>query len=308
MTTDSVDNVFVDGESNLNIKATLQDAQLLEQDTIINLLDEGRCTSDKWKDCVASTNTTTGNSSVVNPVVSGRINTKGRASIKYGRVEVTAQLPAGDWLWPAIWMMPEKDTYGEWPASGEIDIMESRGNNWTYAQGGNNIMSSALHWGPDAAHDGWWRTNNKRQALRTTYSSGFNTYGLEWSDKYLFTYVNSRLLQVMYTNFDEPLWQRGNFAAAAGDNGTFLRDPWSETGRKNTPFDHRFYLILNVAVGGRNGWFEDTQSGKPWLDVSDNAAKDFWQARDQWLPTWTQPEMKVSKVMMWQQCNGDEDL
>ena len=39
-----------------------------------------------------------------------------------------AKLPKGDWLWPAIWMLPRYNEYGQWPASGEIDIMESRGN------------------------------------------------------------------------------------------------------------------------------------------------------------------------------------
>lgn len=310
MTSDSTDNIFVDGEGNLNIRVTLQDERRVETNNeTINLLESGKCTSDVWENCVIATNTTAGNSSIINPVVSGRINTKGTRSIKYGRVEVTAQLPEGDWLWPAIWLMPEKDTYGVWPLSGEIDIMESRGNNYTYEQGGNNIVSSALHWGPNSANDAWWRTNNKFRALHTTYSSGFNTFGLEWSEKYLFTYVNSRLLQVTYVNFDdrESMWERGNFPSATS-NGTFLRDPWSKTGRSNTPFDQRFYLILNVAVGGRNGWFEDSKSGKPWLDSSDNAPKDFWRARGQWLPTWTQPQMKVNKVAMWQQCNGDEEL
>ena len=193
------------------------------------------------------------------------------------------------------------------PASGEIDIAESRGNNWTYAQGGNNIMSSALHWGPNPANDAYWRTNNKRKALHTTYSSDFNVYGLEWSQKYLFTYVNSRLLQVMYTNFDQPMWQRGNFPEFTA-NGTRVNDVWAQTGRPNTPFDMPFYLILNVAVGGANGWFEDGKSGKPWLNQSPNAKLDFWNRRNEWYPTWTQPQMEVSRVQIWQQNNGDEEL
>ncbi|KAK0767477.1 Beta-1,3-glucan-binding protein, partial [Friedmanniomyces endolithicus] len=77
-------------------------------------------------------------------------------------------MPAGDWLWPAIWMLPVNSTYGPWPASGEIDIVESRGNNHTYPQGGNNIVSSTLHWGPDPGDDGWYMNNVKREALHTT--------------------------------------------------------------------------------------------------------------------------------------------
>ncbi|KAI1478311.1 glycoside hydrolase family 16 protein [Daldinia eschscholtzii] len=305
-TTGGEENVYVHG-GHLFIKPTLQDADLINNDTIINLLEDGTCTSKEPSDCVAATNTTVGNATIVPPVKSGRIHTKKGATIKYGRVEVTAKLPQGDWLWPAIWMMPVNDTYGPWPASGEIDIMESRGNDLTYAQGGNDIVSSALHWGPDPNNDAWWRTNVKRRALHTTYSSGFNTFGVEWSQKYLFTYVNSRLLQVLYTNFDEPLWARGNFPEALS-NGTRLVNSWSHTGRFNTPFDQRFYLILNVAVGGTNGWFEDSRSGKPWIDNNPNTKKDFWNAQDVWLPTWTSPAMEVSKVIMWQQCDGNEEL
>ncbi|KAI1645814.1 glycoside hydrolase family 16 protein [Daldinia loculata] len=305
-TTGDDENVYVNS-GHLFIKPTLQDANLINKDSLINLLEDGTCTSKKPSDCIAATNTTAGNATIVPPVKSGRIHTKKGATIKYGRVEVTAKLPQGDWLWPAIWMMPVNDTYGPWPASGEIDIMESRGNNWTYAQGGNDIVSSALHWGPDPNNDAWWKTNVKRKALHTTYSSGFNTFGVEWSQKYLFTYVNSRLLQVLYTNFDEPLWTRGGFPEASS-NGSRLVDTWSRTGRFSTPFDQKFYLILNVAVGGTNGWFEDAQSGKPWIDNNPNTKKDFWNAQNSWLPTWISPAMEVSKVIMWQQCDGNEEL
>lgn len=306
MSTGGDENVFIEN-GNLVIRATLQDAAKIEKDTVIDLLKDGTCTSTVYSACVAATNVTTGNASIVPPTKSGRIHTKKRATIKYGRVEVTAKLPEGDWLWPAIWMMPVKDTYGPWPLSGEIDIMESRGNNYTYGQGGNNIASSALHWGPDPANDAWWRTNNKRKALRTSYSKGFNTFGLEWSEKYIFTYINTRLLQVMYTNFDKPMWKRGGFPET-NMNGTRFVDVWSQTGHNNAPFDQRFYLIINLAVGGTNGWFEDGKSSKPWLDRSDNAKKDFWDARSIWLPTWTQPQLEVSRVVMKQQCDGGEEL
>ncbi|KAI0174599.1 beta-1,3-glucan-binding protein [Pestalotiopsis sp. NC0098] len=303
-TTGGDENVYVK-DGNLVIMPTLQDSALIDKDSVIDLLKDGTCTSTTVSDCYAVTNTTTGNATIVPPTKSGRLNTKAGATIKYGRVEVTAKLPQGDWLWPAIWMMPVTDTYGVWPRSGEIDIMESRGNNHSYAQGGNNIISSALHWGPNQANDGWWRTNVKRPALHSTYSDGFNTFGLEWSEKYLFTYVNSRLLQVLYTNFDESLWDRGNFPTA-DSNGTRIDNPWASSGDESAPFDQKFYLILNVAVGGTNGWFEDGASGKPWLDASPNAKKDFWNSQDTWYPTWTSPSMEVSKVMMWQQCDGGE--
>lgn len=303
-TTTTTENVYIEN-GKLVIKPTLQDEKLITTDNVVNLTADGTCSSTVISNCVTSTNTTNG--TIIQPVKSGRINTKRGAVITYGRVEVTAKLPQGDWMWPAIWMLPVNNTYGSWPASGEIDIAESRGNNYTYAQGGNNIISSSLHWGPDPADDAWWRTNVKRNALHTTYAAKEHMFGLEWSQKYIFTYIDSRLLQVLYTNFDQPLWTRGNFPLSDA-NGTRLVDIWSQTGRYQTPFDQEFYLILNVAVGGTNGWFQDGVSGKPWVDASLSAKKDFWNARDQWYPTWQNGagQMTVSKVQMWQQCDGNE--
>ena len=277
------------------IKPTLQDESLIVNN---NNYTPAGCTGTQFQDCNAVTNTTNG--TIVPPVKSGRINTQKGATLKYGRVEVTATLPEGDWLWPAIWLLPVNNTYGPWPASGEIDIMESRGNNYTYAQGGNNIMSSALHWGPVTTADAWWRTNDKRNALHTTFSKKAHTFGLEWSEKYLFTYIDTRLLQVLYSPFVVPMWTRGQFPLSTA-NGTTITNPWVNGG-VNAPFDQEFYLILNVAVGGTNGWFEDGKSGKPWVDKAPTAKKDFWDAKNQWLPTWKEnAQMEISSVKMWQQ-------
>lgn len=297
MTTNTDENVFIQ-DGVLHIKPTLQDAKLIETNNVINLTKQGICSSDIWSNCVAVTNTTNG--TIVNPVKSGRISTRSSKSIKYGRIEVEAQLPSGDWLWPAIWMLPKDNVYGDWPRSGEIDIMESRGNNYTYPSGGNNIVSSTLHWGPDSGNDGWWRTNHKNKALHTTYASGYHTYGLEWSPKYVFSFIDTRLLQVMYVNFNKPFWEKGDFPTS-DSNGSRIENPWAGGGSA-TPFDQDFYLILNVAVGGTNGWFEDGAQGKPWVDTSSTAPHDFWNARDQWYPTWADNgEMKVRSVKMWQQ-------
>ncbi|XP_014552606.1 glycoside hydrolase family 16 protein [Bipolaris victoriae FI3] len=299
MTTDTHENVFIDN-GELVIKPTVQNEEFIMQDHIIDLRGHG-CTGPVWTDCFASTNTTNG--TIVSPVKSGRINTKLGASIKYGRVEVVAKLPAGDWLWPSISMLPKDSVYGPWPRSGEIDIMESRGNAPGYAQGGNNIVSSTLQFGPDSNHNGWWRNNVKRKALHTTYAAGYNTFGVEWSEKYIFTYINTRLLQVMYTHFDEPFWKYGGFPLADA-NGTRLDNPWAHTNSNTSPFDQDFYLVINLGVGSTNGWFEDGKCGKPWIDKSARAKLDFWEARNQWLPTWKDGgQMKVKSVKMWQQ-NG----
>lgn len=298
-TTGDEENVFIK-DGLLHLKPTLQDEKLIVMNNVINLTATGLCTSNLWNNCVASTNITNG--TIVPPVRSARLNTKLGATIKYGRVEVRAKIPKGDWLWPAIWMMPVKETYGAWPASGEIDIMESRGNNHSYSLGGNDVVSSALHWGPNPANDAYRHTANFKHSLHSEYGDAFHAFGLEWSEKYLFTYVDTRLLQVSYNTFRKPFWKQGGFPVATPE-GIRLVDPWTQTGRPQTPFDQDFYLIINVAVGGSNGWFQDGRDGKPWVDASPTARTDFWNARNKWLPTWEKSgEMLVDRVQMWQQC------
>jgi beta-glucanase (GH16 family) len=102
-----------------------------------------QCTSNAFYGCERNA-AASGN--VINPIRSARLRTFNSFSFRYGRVEVKAKLPRGDWLWPAIWMLPVSNEFGNWPASGEIDIMESRGNGEDYPAGGIHKFASTLHW------------------------------------------------------------------------------------------------------------------------------------------------------------------
>ncbi|KAJ9079965.1 3-glucan binding protein [Entomophthora muscae] len=88
-----------------------------------------------------------GEGRIANPIMSAQLRTVNSFNFKYGRVEIEARLPKGDWIWPAIWMMPKNHAYGGWPASGEIDIVQSRGNSDDCFGDGVSTVSSALHWG-----------------------------------------------------------------------------------------------------------------------------------------------------------------
>jgi len=266
---------------------------------------DGVCTSDDaGSSCSIYSNITAG--AIINPVRSARLSTKGKKTIKYGKIEVIAKMPQGDWLWPAIWMMPEDSVYGPWPASGEIDLAESKGNDGATYDGGRDSVISALHWGPIPQVDAFWKTDGKHNIRRTDYSESYYTYGLEWSEDYIFTYINSRLLQVFYLSFSKgysSMWNRGEFGKTI-INDSALHDPWSQTGNPATPFDQAFYLILNVAVGGTNGYFPDKVGNKPWGDASITAPAEFWNASSQWAPTWGAPEergMTVKSVKMYSQ-------
>lgn len=83
-----------------------------------------------------------------NPIKSARLRTAESFSFTFGRVEIRAQLPKGDMIWPALWMLPTDQEFGKWPSSGEIDIMESRGSDPSIcAAGGHDSFASTLHWG-----------------------------------------------------------------------------------------------------------------------------------------------------------------
>ncbi|RPD53563.1 concanavalin A-like lectin/glucanase [Lentinus tigrinus ALCF2SS1-7] len=265
------------------------------------------CTDANATNCGAVSNISS--KAVIPPVMSARIHTRGHYSIQYGRVEISAKLPRGDWLWPALWMLPVSDSkYGPWPRSGEIDIMESRGNGPEYKAQGVDYVRGSLNWGPFSWLNGvsktfgWW-TNRRK-----TFADDFHTYVLEWNEEFMRIYVDSRLTYMMYLRFNEPFFKRGGFPSVVANGSDYiaLTDPWSNGTKNVAPFDQPFYLIMNVAVGGTNGWFPDGVGDKPWLDGSLSAMSDFAYEQSQWAPTWPEnPEdraLVVDSVKMWQLC------
>lgn len=181
-------------------------AQILDQYTL-NLTDVGLCTEFGDLRCAITSNLTSG--AIIPPVRSARLTTKTHKAITYGRVEVVAKLAAGDWMWPSIRMMPVDSVYGVWPSSGEIDIIQSRGNDPEAYPGGRDWTSSALHWGIDLNRDAFQKTMGLHWLRRTDYSRGFHTYGLEWTENYLYTYIDNRLTQVLNVKFaKKDMWSR----------------------------------------------------------------------------------------------------
>jgi len=181
--------------------------------------------------------------------------------------------------------MPEDSTYGVWPRSGEIDIMESRGNDYNYAAGGRDLYYGSLHWGPSSATDAYWRTTAAKKLRRGDFSDDFHTFGLDWDENHIYFYLDGRLTQIPFVAFNknQDLWTKGEFAGME-ENSTLFTNPWtaSTSTAGNAPFDQPFYLILNVAVGSKNGWFPDNQGDKPWLDAATNAQWTWWSAADKW--------------------------
>eukprot|EP00808_Paulinella_micropora_P000624 g51708.t1 len=233
-----------------------------------------KCTGNAFYGC---SRTSGGGGNILNPVLSARIRTVNTVTLQYGRVEVRAQLPRGDWLWPAIWLLPKYNMYGDWPASGEIDIMESRGNAAGYPAGGNNVISSAIHFGPSWDADTY--LTGQTGLSWGSFADSFHTFGLFWNEEGLYTYVDHDSNRVLQVPFNQTFWER------SGKGRQGYANPWMGASRA-APFDQEFYVILNLAVGGTNGYFPDNQGGKCWQNSSPHAINDFWNCRNSWLPTW----------------------
>jgi beta-glucanase (GH16 family) len=169
------------------------------------------------------------NARATKPFTSARLTTRGKASWRYGRVEVRARLPQGQGTWPAIWMLPEKDRYGSWAASGEIDILEAvnLGVHCAKCPGGReNTILGTLHFGAK------W-PNNKHKGEEVPFpevlDGQFHTYAIEWYS-------------------DRMTWHVDGRTYATRNAGE-----WSTTGSAapGAPFDQPFHLILNLAIGGK---------------------------------------------------------
>ncbi|CAH1367168.1 unnamed protein product [Tenebrio molitor] len=237
----------------------------------------------------------------LNPIKSARLRTVYSFAFKYGKVEVRAKLPAGDWLWPAIWMMPRYNQYAGWPRSGEIDIMESRGNSELYDGAGNNIgnklVGSTLHWGPSETLNMFMNTHAEA-SNPDGYNSDFHNYQVMWTESDI-TFLVDDVALATYAPPDGGFWEWGNFDSSGFPN------PWRTSNSKMAPFDQEFYIILNLACGGM-AYFPDGMTnpgGKPWSNTSPTAIADFWKGKDQWLPTWQlgtdTPIFKIDYVRVW---------
>ena len=141
-----------------------------------------------------------------------------KADWKYGKLEVNAKLPGGTGTWTAIWMMPGGWSFndGNWPAVGEIDIMEHVGHE-------TGIIHSSAH-----STDYQWQKQTQKSATLhiPDVTEQFHSYILEWTPKVLRTYVDDSLC-FEYEN--------------------------EGLGETKWPYNKPFYLILNIAVGGAWG-------------------------------------------------------
>ncbi|HLN53967.1 MAG TPA: glycoside hydrolase family 16 protein [Lentimicrobium sp.] len=145
---------------------------------------------------------------------SARLVTKGKFNFEYGRIIFKAKLPSGSGTWPALWMLGNNAEQVGWPECGEIDVMEHIGRR-------PGIVQAAMH--TPSSHG---NTTNIGYTSVQDYNSEFHLYEAFWTPEKIEFSVDDK---IFYT-----------YSPAIKDNETW-------------PYDHPFYIIINIAMGGNFG-------------------------------------------------------
>ena len=162
----------------------------------------------------------TGKDGVTRDYTSARLKTEGKFSQKYGRFEARIKIPQGQGIWPAFWMMGDDIGKLGWPKCGEIDIMENVGKE-------PGLVHGSLH-GPMTTGAATDLTSTVSLPTGKDFAAAFHLYAVEWEPDVVRFYVDETLYATFTAN---------SVASTPVTAGSWV-------------FDHPFFLILNVAVGG----------------------------------------------------------
>ncbi len=144
---------------------------------------------------------------------STKMHTKNKFSFQYGRLDIRALLPKGQGIWPALWMLGDNINSVGWPSSGEIDVMELVGG----GNGKDNVVHGTIHYNNNGHvyHGGAYTLTSG------IYAQSYHVFSLIWDEEYLRWYMDDQLF----------------YEAAITES--FM-----------TEFHQKYWIILNVAVGG----------------------------------------------------------
>jgi beta-glucanase (GH16 family) len=158
----------------------------------------------------------TGADGIARNYTSARLKTQNIFTQAYGRFEARIKIPKGQGIWPAFWLLGNDITQNGWPRCGEIDIMENIGRE-------PGINHASLH-GPSSLAPTSDLTAAIVLPVGQSYADDYHIYAVEWEPRTARFYVDSN----SYATFTQSQWPAGG--------------QWV--------FDHPFFIILNLAVGG----------------------------------------------------------
>lgn len=158
---------------------------------------------------------------------SARLLTKGKFTQAYGKFEARIQLPRGQGIWPAFWMMGDDLDSAGWPGAGEIDVMEYLGHDQDTVYGTIHGPGYSGAGGPSASYS---------LPAGQSFADGFHTFAIEWSPNTITWLVDG--------------------------NAYRTRTP-ADIGGNRWVFDHPFFMLLNLAVGGNWPGYPDASTQFP---------------------------------------------
>jgi beta-glucanase (GH16 family) len=162
-----------------------------------------------------------------NTFTSARIITKGLFEQAYGRFEASIKMPWGPGIWPAFWLLGADIDQNPWPQCGEIDIVEYRGQE-------PNLIHGSVH-GP--GYSGVSPITKSFGFQNNRFDTDFHVFAIEWGEGYIHFYV------------DETIYQEIT--------------PDDVKGKGEWVYDHPFYILLNLAVGGNYVGFPTSKTTFP---------------------------------------------
>ncbi|XP_047026780.1 beta-1,3-glucan-binding protein-like [Helicoverpa zea] len=206
---------------------------------------------------------------ILPPIITSKITTKNKFAFKYGRIEISAKLPLGDWIYPEIQLEPRDHVYGiRNYASGLLRIATIKGN---------AESAKKLYAGPIMCDSEPYRSAYlKEKAGSDLWSRDFHNYSLEWRPDGISLFVDGE-------KYGEVTPPTEGFYKTATDNQVAAAAQWLK-GTTIAPFDDMFYISLGLNVGGVHE-FPDADN-KPWKNRATKAMLNFWNAREQWYSTW----------------------
>lgn len=171
----------------------------------------------------------------------------------YGYVEVAVKLPKGDGFWPSVWLLPDENTYGPWPGSGEYDIFEVAGNDPT-------TVYMTEHDGENGG------TGDQATDQVSDTSAGYHVFGFDWEPDHLAWYIDGIQARSM-------ICTDAYAAANPAANCDSYRNP---AAIKSYPF----FINMNFSVGGN--WSA--------LDGAPDSSTPFPSTMSiEWIRVWQHP-------------------
>lgn len=205
---------------------------------------------------------------ILPPIITAKVTTKSSFSFKYGRIEVSAKMPQGDWLVPEIQLEPRDFIYGlRNYASGVMRVACVKGN---------VEFAKRLYAGPIMCESEPFRSTFLKEKINNElWSKSFHNYSLEWRPDGITLAVDGEI-------YGEISPGEGFSQNAAMYNVTGASQ-WLK-GTAMAPFDDMFFVALGLNVGGVHEFTDEPN--KPWVNKATKAMLNFWNAKQSWFPTW----------------------